>query len=137
MFDYQACCKMGTYFVPVSSPTNNMLSMIIHYFTSAWKTLTRRKGYNFLNITGLSTGLAVCMIIFLILQHEFSYDRYHKNADRLYQLVSKYWTPAGEQYQISTPFEAIRALRHDYPLVKFTEVYVTHSTQVTVANQKY
>ena len=109
-----------------------MLSMMIHYVTNAWKTLTRRKGYNLLNITGLSTGLAVCMIIFLILQHEFSYDRYHKNADRVYQLVSKYWTPSGDQYQISTPFEAIRALRHDYPQVKFTETYVTHSTQVTV-----
>jgi ABC-type antimicrobial peptide transport system permease subunit len=106
--------------------------MFIFYFKSAWKTFTHRKGYNLLNIIGLSTGLAACLVIFLILQHEFSYDRYHKNADRVYQLASSYWSPAGQSYQISAPFDAARALRHDYPQVKFTEIYITGSTQITV-----
>ena len=85
------------------------------YLSSAWRNLSYRKGANFLNILGLSIGLAGCLVIFLIEQHEWSYDRYHKNAARIYQVVKNTKTPQGDEFHVSVPFEMTRALRQDYP----------------------
>ena len=57
--------------------------MFRNYFKIAWRNLMRQKLYSLINITGLATGLAVCMLIMLYVAHEHSYDRFHKNADRI------------------------------------------------------
>ena len=46
----------------------------------------RQKGYSIINISGLVVGLALCMLIIIYILAEFSYDRYHKNAERIYRL---------------------------------------------------
>ena len=103
-----------------------------YYFTIAWRNLTRRKGANFLNILGLGVGLAGCLVIFLILQHEFSYDRYHKNSGRIYQLVKDQQTDHGVEHKRSAPFEAISELRNDYPQGRWAELFTSYGSQVTV-----
>jgi putative ABC transport system permease protein len=103
-----------------------------HYLASAWRNLAFRKGTNFLNILGLGIGLAGCLVIFLIEQHEWSYDRYHKNAARIYQVVKNTKTPQGDEFHVSVPFEMTRALRQDYPQIRFTEIYTSYGSQVTV-----
>src|SRR6185312_10032564 len=60
--------------------------MIKNYLKIAWRNLVRQRLYSVINITGLATGLAVCMLIMLYVAHEHSYDRFHKNADRIYML---------------------------------------------------
>ena len=57
--------------------------MFRNYLKIAWRNLMRQKLYSLINITGLATGLAVCMLIMLYVAHEHSYDRFHKNADRI------------------------------------------------------
>jgi putative ABC transport system permease protein len=60
--------------------------MIRNYIKIAWRNLIHQKLYSLINITGLSVGLAVCMLIMLYVAHEHSYDRFHKNADRIFLL---------------------------------------------------
>jgi len=105
---------------------------LIQYLTTARRNLTRRKGATILNILGLSIGLAGCLVIFLIEQHEWSYDRYHQHATQLYQVVKNTKTAVGDEYHVSIPFEMTKALRHDYPQIKFAEVYTSYGSQVTV-----
>jgi ABC-type antimicrobial peptide transport system permease subunit len=105
---------------------------LTHYLAAARRNLTSRKGANFLNILGLSIGLAGCLVIFLIEQHEWSYDRYHKNAARIYQVVKNTKTPQGDEFHVSVPFQMTRALRQDYPQIRFTEIYTSYGSQVTV-----
>ena len=57
--------------------------MIKNYIKIAWRNLTRQKLFSLINISGLAIGLAVCMLIMLYVVHEHSYDRFHKNADRI------------------------------------------------------
>lgn len=52
----------------------------------ALRTLRRNKGFTFINITGLAVGLAVCIMIMLYVTHEMSYDSFHKNGKRIYNL---------------------------------------------------
>src|ERR1700741_465807 len=58
--------------------------MIKNYIKIAWRNLLRHKLFSVINISGLAIGLAVCMLIMLYVAHEHSYDRFSKNADRIF-----------------------------------------------------
>jgi putative ABC transport system permease protein len=63
--------------------------MIKNYFKIALRNLFRNKVFSLINISGLSLGLACCMLIFLYIKDEVSYDRFHEKKDNLYQLTNK------------------------------------------------
>lgn len=60
--------------------------MLRNYFKIAWRSLMRNKAFSAINILGLSVGLTCCMLITLYIWHECSYDSYHPNIERLYQV---------------------------------------------------
>jgi putative ABC transport system permease protein len=61
--------------------------MFKNYFKTAWRNLLRNKSLSFINIAGLSIGLACCMLIFLYTKDEVSYDRFHEKKDSLFRLT--------------------------------------------------
>lgn len=64
-----------------------MMSILGNYVTLAVRNLLRQKIYTVINIAGLAIGMSCCLIILLIVGDEFSFDRFHKNADRLYRIT--------------------------------------------------
>ena len=60
--------------------------MLKNYFTIAIRTLRKRKFFATINILGMTAGIAACLLIALYVIDEFSYDRFHANADRIYQV---------------------------------------------------
>jgi len=76
--------------------------MIRNYFKTAFRNLWRNKAFSVINITGLSVGLACCMLIFLYAMDEVSYDRFHKNAANIYHLVANFQKPDGHVDKISS-----------------------------------
>jgi len=60
--------------------------MYKNYFTIAWRTFLKSKGYSFINIAGLAVGLSACLLIGLYVKHELSYDRFHEKAARIYRV---------------------------------------------------
>jgi putative ABC transport system permease protein len=63
--------------------------MIYNYIKIAIRNLSRNKVYSIINISGLSIGLACCMLILLYNKDEVSYDRFHKNAENIYRITSE------------------------------------------------
>jgi putative ABC transport system permease protein len=63
--------------------------MIKNYLKIAWRNLVRQKLFSLINISGLAIGLAVCMLIMLYVAHEHSYDRFQKNAERIFIPVAQ------------------------------------------------
>ncbi len=63
--------------------------MFRNYFKTAWRNLTRNKVYSFINIAGLSFGLACAMLIMLYVKDEISFDRFHKNVNDIYRIAKK------------------------------------------------
>ena len=61
--------------------------MIRNYLIIALRNLLRNKVLSFINITGLSIGLACCLLIFLYTKDELSYDRFHAKGDQLYRIT--------------------------------------------------
>ncbi|WP_321306033.1 FtsX-like permease family protein [Marinifilum fragile] len=65
--------------------------MITYYIKSAAKSLWANKKFSSINVLGFSFAISVCLAIGLYIIHEYSYDRHHENADRIYRLIdSKY-----------------------------------------------
>ena len=60
--------------------------MIKHYFKTAWRNLFRQKSNTIINVAGLSIGMAAALLIFLWVKNEFSFDNYHKDADKIYRV---------------------------------------------------
>ena len=63
------------------------MSMFKNYLKITLRNLKKYKGYSFINIAGLAIGMDCCILIFLFVQEELSYDNFHKDLDRLYRVV--------------------------------------------------
>ena len=61
--------------------------MIKNYFKIAWRNLIKSKGYSAINIGGLAVGMAVAMLIAFWIYDELSYNKFHKNYDRIAQVM--------------------------------------------------
>jgi putative ABC transport system permease protein len=60
--------------------------MFKNYLKTAFRNLLRSKFYTSINIIGLAVGLATCLLIFLYVHDELSFDKYNVNADRIYRV---------------------------------------------------
>src|SRR5579859_7232196 len=63
--------------------------MIGNYFKVASRNILRRKMYSFINAFGLSVGIAFCILIFLFIMDEKSFDQFHANKNEIYRLEEK------------------------------------------------
>src|SRR3954464_7883088 len=61
--------------------------MFRNYLLTALRNLWRNKFFSFINIFGLSVGLACCMLIFLYASDELSFDRFHNNVENIYRVT--------------------------------------------------
>ncbi len=62
--------------------------MFKNHIKVALRNLQRHKGFSFINIVGLAIGIACCLLIFLYVADESSYDKFHDNADRIHRIIS-------------------------------------------------
>ncbi len=94
--------------------------MLKNYFKIAWRNLIKNKIFSFINITGLALSLAAFWFIALFIAKELSYDRYHKNADRIYRLTSHGNWEADKFDVTGTSGLTAKALKNEYPEVEET-----------------
>ena len=64
--------------------------MIKSYFNIAFRNFWRNKTFSLINIFGLSIGISAALVIYLIVQYDFSFDTFHKDGDRIYRVVSDF-----------------------------------------------
>jgi putative ABC transport system permease protein len=88
--------------------------MIQHYIKIAFRSLVRSKGFSFINIFGLATGMTACVLIMLYVTDELSYDKHHKARHRLYRIASE---AKGEKW-VAAPAPMAEALKKDFPDVE-------------------
>ncbi|WP_126972655.1 ABC transporter permease [Gynurincola endophyticus] len=61
--------------------------MFKNYLKTAWRSLGKNKAFSSINILGLTIGITVCMMIFVFIINEFSFDNFHKDGDRIYRVM--------------------------------------------------
>jgi len=92
--------------------------MIKNYLKVAWRNLKKNKIFSFINVFGLAIGLTCCMLISLYLYNELSYDSYHKNVSRLYQLGTIFVKEGKEERMANTPAPMAKAMQMEFPEIE-------------------
>ncbi|MEO1172463.1 MAG: ABC transporter permease, partial [Myxococcota bacterium] len=93
--------------------------MLRNYFVSAYRNLLKSPLYATINIVGLGIGLAACILITLYVQGEFSFDRWVKDADRVYVLNTSFSIPGRPVMRAtSAPGPARDALKEYFPQIE-------------------
>src|SRR3984885_15993631 len=64
--------------------------MISNYLKVAWRNLMKSKSFSFINIFGITTGITVCMMIFLFVMNEFSVDSFHVKGKNIYRVMRSF-----------------------------------------------
>jgi len=110
--------------------------MFINYLKITLRNTLRHKGHAAINLAGLAVSIACCMVIFIHIQDELSFDRFHANAARIYR-VTRDWKRAegGGTLAANTPAAVGPNLTAEYPAVeKFARVMFPHPQSVLVGN---
>ena len=115
-----------------------MITLFRHYFVTASRNLVKHKLYSFINIVGLSVGLACAIFIVLFVRDELSYDRWIPESGNLYRLELSFHMPGRPPWPLATaPFPVLRAMEEQIPGVKATTHLVPEPMTVDVGNRRF
>ncbi|MEP7141457.1 MAG: ABC transporter permease [Ferruginibacter sp.] len=109
--------------------------MIKNYFKTAFRNLTRNRSYAFINIAGLATGIAVCLVIFIIIRFHSDFDEFHVKKDRIYRVLTEYHHSDSKDvfYGRGVPTALPRGLKSEFPEIeKIAPVYADYNDQLLV-----
>jgi len=97
--------------------------MLKNYFKIAWRQLFKNKLFSMLNIFGLATSLAVCLLVITILNDQYSYDKFHENGDRIFRAISNKKennVPINQPDMATASLSLAEDLSNQYPFIDET-----------------
>jgi len=107
--------------------------MVLNYFKVAWRELNKRRSITLINLIGLSLGLTCCLIIFTVIKHDFSFDKFHEGHDRIYRLSGVRIEATGDVVGEPTlPPAAIRSLKSEIDAIEKSVGFFRMKSIVTV-----
>ncbi len=89
--------------------------MIRNYLKLAIRNLFKRKVYTFINVLGLATGMAICMLIVLFIKSETGYDQQHLKHERIYRMVVDRKYPGRSTSYSFIPQSYAAAVKQEFP----------------------
>jgi putative ABC transport system permease protein len=92
--------------------------MFRNYLKTAWRNIRKNKLFSFINILGLSIGIATCFIIMLYVQDELSYDRFNKNADNIARVIFHANINGGKIDESVVMPPVAQTMKNDFPGVQ-------------------
>ena len=91
--------------------------MLRYYLANSFNSVRRNLGFSLINISGLSIGLTLVIILLVWLQFEFSFDKFHENADRIFRVVVEFESEKSSDNFADTPAPLGEVLKKDIPEV--------------------
>lgn len=92
--------------------------MFLNYLKITFRNFLRQKGFYFLNILGLSIGIACSILIVLFVNYELDYDKYNENHNRIFRMAVDGLAGNTEIYQTYTPAPLPQALYSEFPEIE-------------------
>lgn len=112
--------------------TQNNETMIKNYLKIAWRNLMKHKGHTAINVFGLAVGMASFLLILFYVKDEASFDKFHKDSERIYRITEVNYSESGDNY-LANAYSAIGpALKNDFP--EFESFVRFHIEELSVAN---
>jgi putative ABC transport system permease protein len=107
--------------------------MFTSYLKTAFRTIRRNLSYTFLNVFGLTLSIAACLMIFLIVRNELSYDSFSKKSARTYRV-----TLHALDYNPSVSLAVVPAFRNDFPeLEQVSQYWYSGSGEIKTGEARY
>ncbi|WNJ18696.1 ABC transporter permease [Pontibacter sp. G13] len=102
--------------------------MFKNYLISAFRNFLRQKEHSFLNLMGLSVGLAAALLILQYVRHEQSFDQFHPELDQLYRVQYNSFRDGELQFQCASAFPGVGpSMKEDFPEVEeFSRVFLRY-----------
>ena len=111
--------------------------MIKNYWIIAVRSLQRNKSYSIINILGLTLGVAVTLLLFMVVRYEQSFDGWHAKRDRTYRVLTGSQRPDGKGYISAVAYPVPAAIRKEYPaLEEVVPTLYDYGQQVIVPDNK-
>lgn len=89
--------------------------MFKNYLKTALRNFLRQRGSSFINIAGLTLGITCSLVLFLLVRHMASFDRYHRHLDRIYRVVTEMDSNNERFYTPGVPTVLPEAFRQEFP----------------------
>lgn len=117
---------------------NNTIAMFKNFLKIAYRNFMRQRVYSMINTSGLAIGVACFLLIFLYINDELSYDRFHSKSDRTYRILEHFESDGVGEHSASQPFPVGPALVNDYPgqIDHMTRMFDFQSPFLALANRK-
>jgi putative ABC transport system permease protein len=109
--------------------------MIRNYFKTAFRSLVRNRNYTLINIAGMAVGVAVCIMIFIVIQFQTSFDDFHSKKDRIYRVLTEYRhaDAANISYGKDIPFPIPVGLKTAFPQIEqVASVFASQNDQLLI-----
>jgi putative ABC transport system permease protein len=109
--------------------------MFKNYLKIALRSLWRQKGYSLINLIGLTVSLTTCLLIFLYVQDELTFDDHWQDSERIYRLENRWTGPDYDYHWAATPGIFIFKIGEHYPEVE-SFVKVCPAEGIFVVNEE-
>jgi putative ABC transport system permease protein len=111
--------------------------MFRNYFKIAIRNLKKNKLHTFINIIGLSVAFACNIILLIIAYHEFSFDKFHTNNERLFKVYNYRITNEGEKRSSSMGYPQSTMLRNEVPAVESISPFMHGGSGVSYNSKEH
>jgi hypothetical protein len=105
-----------------------------NYFKTAFRNLKRNKSYALINTLGLAVGISACLLLFLVVQFESSYDNFHPKKKNIYRVGTEFNNQDGISYSDAISFPVANSIHIDFPQVKEVVSIFRNGGQITIEN---
>ncbi|OEK00707.1 hypothetical protein BFP97_03925 [Roseivirga sp. 4D4] len=114
-------------------------AMFKNFITSAFRSIKRQKTFSFINIMGLAIGISVSLMLFLFIQNELQYDKFHENKEDIFRVISRYTTTSGNTNSSAITFgSVVPEMIKSIPEVPYaTRIYNYGATEIISNQTKY
>ena len=108
--------------------------MLKNYFIIAIRNFWKQKVFSLINVSGLAIGISAALVIYLLVQFEFSFEKFRKDNDRIYRITTNITFPGESEFKNSgVPIPMPKALRADLTGIEEVTHFVTiHEAKVSM-----
>lgn len=112
--------------------------MLLNYIKIAFRNMVHQKLYSGINIVGLAIGIGCCLLIFLFVRNELSYDKFHQNAENIYRVYVTEDPPDRDAFTyVQTPALMAEAMEKSFPEVESAVRVLTRTDNLRFGDKNF
>ncbi|MBN2244854.1 MAG: ABC transporter permease [Candidatus Aminicenantes bacterium] len=111
--------------------------MFKNYLKTTFRNILRQRLYVGINLIGLTIGMTVCILMFLFVQYESSYDRFHPNAERIYRVISQDQDENGLDTFTYTPAPLAPALLENFSEIEDAVRFSDNEIEIITKGRRF